>query len=111
MPGQPEISATSKNGISIRLPEERWLHIVEEHAELAALRAEVLRTVADPERIVGGNAGEFLALRTQPDQKVLVAIYKEIAEDGFVITAFLTRRLTSLNRRPQQWPPPTLPNF
>ena len=110
VPEKPEIIATSKNGVPIRLPEERWLHIVEEHSELGALRAEVLRTIADPERIVAGNTGELLALRTQADQKVLVAIYREIADDGFVITAFLTRRLSSLNRRPQQWPPPKLPN-
>ena len=110
VPRNPETTATSKNGVSIRLPEERWLHIVEEHAELGALYAEVLRTISDPERIVAGNAGELLALRTQADQKVLVAIYKEIADDGFVITAFLTRRLISLNRRPQQWPPPNLPS-
>ena len=106
MPEQPTVIATSKNGVPIRLTEERWQHITEEHTELGALRTAVLRTIAEPERIVAGNAGELLALRTQADQKVLVAIYKEIADDGFVITAFLTRRLASLNRRPQQWPSP-----
>ncbi len=94
----------SKNGIPIRLTEERWQHIVDEHAELLGLRAEVLQTVAEPERILAGSDGEILALRTQADHKVLVAIYRELVDDGFVITAFLTRRLSSLNRRTQLWP-------
>lgn len=96
----------SKNGVPIRLTDERWLHITEEHSELANLRSAVLQTVAEPERIVAGNEGELLALRSQPDRKVLVAVDREVTHDGFVITAFLTRRLSSLNRRITLWPPP-----
>ena len=29
----------SKNGVSIRLTDERWVHITEEHGELADLRS------------------------------------------------------------------------
>jgi hypothetical protein len=38
--------------------------------------------------------------------KWLVVIYKEHEElqDGFVITAFLTKRMRSLERRVQIWP-------
>ena len=95
---------SSKNGLPIRLTDERWAHITEEHAELAGFRYDVLEAIADPERIVAGNAGELLAMRTQPDGKVLVVVYREISNDGFVITAFLTRRAALLNRRIQLWP-------
>jgi len=95
---------SSKNGLPIRLTDERWAHITEEHAELAGFRYDVLEAIANPERIVAGNAGELLAMRTQPDGKVLVVVYREISNDGFVITAFLTRRAASLNRRTQLWP-------
>ena len=95
---------SSKNGLPIRLTDERWVHITEEHAELAGFRYDVLEAIANPERIVAGNAGELLAMRTQPDGKVLVVVYREISNDGFVITAFLTRRPASLNRRTQLWP-------
>lgn len=37
--------AVSKNGVRIRLTEERWYHIVENHDELAGLSDEVLLTV------------------------------------------------------------------
>ena len=96
--------AKSKNGVIIRLTDERWSHICEEHAELAGLRLDVLETVAEPERIVSGGAGELLALKKQSDGKMLVVVYREDAGDGFVITAFLTRREASLNRRKQLWP-------
>ena len=97
-------TATSKNGVAVRLTDERWSHITEEHSELAGHRLDVLEAIAKPERIVAGNAGELLALRKQNDGKTLVVVYRETVADGFVITAFLTRREASLNQRKQLWP-------
>ena len=95
----------SKNGIPIRLTHERWAHIVEEHSELAGLRAEVLEVVVQPLKIVAGNGGELLALAESERGKWLVVAYKEVEHDGFIITAFLTTRTASLDRREQIWPP------
>ncbi len=50
-------TATSKNGIAIRLTTERWSHIIEEHAELAELRSEVMSAIGDPVRIAAGGEG------------------------------------------------------
>ncbi len=97
-------TVVSKNGVPIRLTDERWVHITEEHAELAGYRLEVLEAIAEPERIVAGGGGELLAVRRQENGKLLVVVYRELARDGFVITAFLTRRVASLERRKQLWP-------
>jgi hypothetical protein len=94
----------SKNGVPIRLPEERWLHITEQHGELEGMQQAVLDTVAEPERVLAGNDEELLALREVEVDKWLVVVYREIQEDGFIITAFLTRRIRSLDRRQQVWP-------
>jgi len=94
----------SKNGVPIRLTDERWAHIIEEHGELADLRQEVLQTVTEPERIVKGKEREILALRELENGKWLVVVYRELVDDGFVITAFLTRRLRSFEKRKQVWP-------
>jgi hypothetical protein len=94
---------TSKNGIPIRLTDERWAHIAEEHGELAGRRTEVLTAVSQPVRVLAGRAGELLALRESEAGKWLVVVYREERADGFVITAFLTRRIASLNRRKQLW--------
>ncbi len=97
----------SRNGVRIRLTDERWAHIVEEHCEMAGLRTEVLETVTAAERVLAGAAGELLAVRMIEAGKTMVVVYRETAsDDGFVITAFLTSRLASLDRRQQVWPPP-----
>jgi hypothetical protein len=95
----------SKNGVPIRLPDERWVHIAEEHSELAGHLYDVLETVAEPAAIYGGGAGEMLAVREVGAGKFLVVVHREIeSNDGFVITAFLTRRVRQLERRSRLWP-------
>ena len=64
----------------------------------------MLETVADPQRILEGNGGELFAVREIEPGKCLVVVYRELANDGFIITAFVTRRLTQINRRNQAWP-------
>jgi len=94
----------SKNGLKIRLTDERWLHIAEEHAELFEAREQVLTTISEPQRILAGNAGELLASREVEPGKWMVVVYRELEQDGFIITAFLTRRIRSLDKRKQLWP-------
>ena len=95
----------SKNDVPIRLPEERWFHITEEHSEMAGYYFEVLESVAQPEAIYEGRAGECLAVREVEKDKYIVVIYKEVSnEDGFIISAFLTKRKRQLERRQRLWP-------
>lgn len=67
------VTVFSKNGVPIRLSDERWAHIVEEHCELAGLRLEVMESVAQPERVFAGGAGELLAVREMEPGKWMVA--------------------------------------
>lgn len=89
----------SINGIPIRLNEERWEHITTEHAELSQSRQDVLETVKGPDRVLIGNNDELLAIREVTTGKWLVVVYRESADDGFVITAFSTRRNRALEER------------
>jgi hypothetical protein len=98
------ITVLSPSGVPIRLTEERWGHIIDEHGELFALHDDVLQTVAAPDRILEGGAGELLAVRMVEPAKWLVVVYREMDGDGFIITAFLTRKFRSLDRRRQLWP-------
>lgn len=93
----------SHNGVPIRLPDERWAHISEEHAELAGMQDQVLETVFVPERILAGSSGELFAVREIEKGKWLVVVYRENDDDGFIITAFLTRRGRSLDKRQVVW--------
>lgn len=95
----------SKNDVPIRLPEERWFHITEEQSEMAGYYFEVLEAVAQPEAIYEGKAGECLAVREVEKDKYIVVIYKEVSsKDGFIISAFLTKRKRQLERRRRLWP-------
>ena len=96
--------ALSRNGISIRLPDERWKHIIEDHPELVDRKTEVFEVVSNPECIFEGKDGELLAIREMQTGKWLVVAYRELTEDGFIITAFFTRRRQYLSKRRQLWP-------
>jgi len=93
----------SVNGIPIRLTPERWTHITEEHSELAGMKYEVLETIHQPRFITIGKTGELLAVNELTDDKYIVVVYKEIQQDGFIITAFITRRIKNLTERQILW--------
>jgi hypothetical protein len=97
-------TAKSVQLVSIRLTDERWSHITEEHSELAGLKSEILETIEEPEKVFQGNDGEQLAVRPIGSGEWVVVVYREKRDDGFVITAFLTRRIRSLQKRKQLWP-------
>jgi len=87
----------SKNGVSIRLTQERWNHIVNRHPEIFDQKERVLQTITEPELIQKGDFGELIAVRfydkTPLTSKHLIAIYKELSnKDGFLITAYFTNK-------------------
>ena len=85
--------AISVNGVPIRLPPERWMHIVEARDELAGRMLEVLNAIEEPDRVTTGYRGSLIAWKGYGRKKHLVVIYKEMSrQDGFVITAFFTTK-------------------
>ena len=95
----------SKNGVPVRLTEERWLHITEEHSEMAGYYFEVLETVETPGAIYEGKLRECIAIKEIKAGQYIVVIYRETSkEDGFIITAFLTSRPKQLEKRKRLWP-------
>lgn len=79
----------SISGIEVRLTDERWLHIVEGHPEMAGFLHDVLLTVAVPDIIFQGSTNELLAAVYKRKDKMLVVVYRETEADGFIITAIL----------------------
>jgi len=53
----------SKNGVPIRLTDERWIHITEEHSELAGYYFEVLETIQESHAVYEGRMGELFAVK------------------------------------------------
>jgi len=94
----------SVNNVPIRLTPERWNHITESHCEMAGYFFEVLECIKEPEGVYLGNTGELIALKEIEKSKYLVVIYKELKEDGFVITSFITKKKKQFERRKKVWP-------
>lgn len=92
----------SRAGVPIRLTEERWFHIVENHDDLAGHYDDVLETVENPTLILKGYGGSLIAVKGVASKKYLAVVYKEVTEeDGFIITAYFTSRIS---RRWIRWP-------
>lgn len=93
----------SKNGIPIRLTEERWFHITENHDDLAGHYDDVLYAIEDPDYVIEGYKKALIALKKIIKTKFLAVVYREVSrEDGFVITAYFTSKL-NLEREVIRW--------
>lgn len=83
-----------KNGVPIRLPEERWIHIVENHDDVAGYMDDVLEVVENPDFIIKGYREALIALRQMRANKFLAVVYKETDKvDGFIIRAYFSSKI------------------
>jgi len=62
--------AISRNGVPIRLTEERWFHIVENHDDLAGHYDDVLDTVENPDFMLRGYGGALIALKVRGTKNI-----------------------------------------
>jgi len=104
-------NVTSKAGKLIRLTDKVWHEkILLEHPEFSTLPEyinELRKAIEGPEYIVEGWKGENLALRwcekAPASPKYLCVVYREYANEGFIITAFFISRYGKLLRRKILW--------
>ncbi len=95
----------SVNDVPVRLTDERWTHIVENHDDMAGYYFDVLETVANPRWVFNGDYDELWAVKLISKKKAMLVIYKESREqnDGFIITAFFTTKVRKLLLRRILW--------
>ena len=104
-------TVVSKNGIIIRLTQERWKHIILMHPSLVDKQNKVLGTVKNPDYILKGAAKELLAVSAISKRGYLVVVYKETlllrnketVKDGFIITAYQTTDTLWLFKKEILW--------
>ncbi len=95
----------SVDNIPIRLTDERWTHIVENHDDMAGYYFDVLETVSNPTWVLEGDEDELWAVKLISKRKAFLVIYKELKQqnDGFIITAFITTKIRKLFKRRIIW--------
>lgn len=99
-------TATSVNGVQIRLTQERWDHIIKTHQEIDPNDfKEFMKVINNPEFILKGAKRELLAVQKVPRKKLWIVVpYKEITkQDGFMLTAYFTSDLTWLFKKEIIW--------
>ena len=69
----------SVNNIPIRLTRERWFHITENHDDLAGYYDGVLQTTENPDLVIQGYGGAFIAVKGMGGKRYLGVGYKEFA--------------------------------
>ena len=69
--------ARSVHGVPIRLPDERWSHIVESYDDLSDRMDDVLNAVAHPAWVTRGYGGALIAWKPFGQERFLSVIYKE----------------------------------
>ncbi|MBI3342539.1 hypothetical protein HY032_00070 [Candidatus Gottesmanbacteria bacterium] len=98
--------ARSKNGVTIRLTHERWLHITTSHKEIDPTNYSIiLAVIKEPDVVFQGDTGELLAVRKRARKKDwVVVVYKEQdSTDGFVLTTYVTSDFRWLLKRKIVW--------
>jgi len=95
----------SVNNVPIRLTDEKWIHVVENHDDMAGYYFDVLEAVANPTWVFKGDEDELWAVKLISERKVMLVIYRELKEqnDGFIITAFFTTKIQKLLKRRIIW--------
>lgn len=95
-------SIVSKNNVIIRLTEERWQHIIMGHPEMSQYLNQILSTIHLPDAVYEGNELGLIAEKffIELNNKFVIVVYKEISEtDGFIITAFLSKKSVGLKKK------------
>jgi len=104
-------TAMSRSKRNIRMDSATWFNkILRDHPELGMRDEyvnEVKRTIEDPDYVVSGWFGEYLALRfcniAPKSPKYLCVVYRELNKEGFVITTFFISKPYKLFRRGVLW--------
>ena len=87
-------------GRQIRLPDERWQHIISGHDEMTTMLPELQETLEQPERLmIPGDETEaerryykWFENTIVGDKWMRVAV-KYLKNDAYVLTAFMTKRV------------------
>lgn len=89
----------SINGVSVRLTEERWEHILANHLELSDSDMDlILDAIKDPEYILSGYRRSLIAIVVLGRSRYLHVVYKEVNRDeGFIITAGIRPKMRKRN--------------
>lgn len=90
---------TDSSGRKIRLTEEQWKHIMQDHQEIAPYLEEMKETLSNPTTITTFHYDDKVKYycryfkSRQSAAKYLLIIAKYLNGDGFIITSYFVRTI------------------
>jgi hypothetical protein len=101
------VTVDSYSKVPIRITYQQWAHVIENHDYMAGCLEFVLETLGEPDFIVNGWERELIALKAYPktpiSKKSVAVIFKELENEGFMITAFMTSKPEKILKRGILW--------
>jgi len=86
-----------KSGRKIHLSNERWVHINQEHPEVAPYLEDIKDTLTNPIRIVpyetNADINYYYKYFKQKQSQYVLVIVKYLNNHGFIITAYFVRNI------------------
>ena len=89
-------------GRRVRLGLNGWRHILAKRPWLHEHRSKIMEAVEEPDLVLEGGFGELLAIKWFEDLLdgiYLVVVYRPLNGEGFIITAYPTKKVERLRRR------------
>jgi len=84
----------TKDGKIIRLAERQWLHIKQRHPEMPNRLDDIEDAITNPTARIQHSEGVTKFYKFMKDEnKYIMAAVKILNGDGFVVTAYKTRRI------------------
>jgi hypothetical protein len=77
--------------------------LLEGHPEMAGHLNDVLYAIAAPDVVLQGSSDELLAVVYKHQIKLLAVVYKKDIADGFIITAYFTKKADKFLKRTIIW--------
>jgi len=79
---------------TVKLSNQAWRHIIENHPEIQGWKSRILETAKQPDILAEGEAGELWALKRYPfpghGEKYLFVPYRAVGGAAFIITSYVT---------------------
>ena len=82
----------SIDGVPIRLTDERWEHILEQHPFISGYYEKILSTIESPTFVLRGHHHSKIAVNNYGRNRWLHVVYRELSRtDGFIVSAYFKK--------------------
>ena len=90
MESETEATVIAFDGSEFVISRRRWLHILDRHAELGALKTAILETASSPDELFADPRGTLHLVKTlkEASSDFLIVIARKMGSKTYLVTAY-----------------------